>query len=294
MKMKKLLTPTNYEVIPIQEATHIRFYTSIDTGSYVPPHWHDAIEIVYLQEGDLTFTIEDKTQKLEVGQCILVNANVIHETRCIAPNRAIVFQIPVSFLEVCVPEIRQFVCTFNDPDQNPEQQEKIDAIKRILKEMQYLNDTKPTGGLLRFNSLLFEVMYLLRNYFVVQVFEARLDRNHQKLARLLPVISYTEKNYNQQISISKVAGIANLQEQYFCRFFKKVMGVTFLEYHNEVKLSHIYRDIIFTDDDISMILERHGFTNYGLFRKMFMKRFQNTPSQIRKQFKDGQLRADNS
>ena len=29
------------------------FYTSVDFGSYVPPHWHDAIEILYLQEGEL-------------------------------------------------------------------------------------------------------------------------------------------------------------------------------------------------------------------------------------------------
>ena len=51
--MKKQLTPTSYEVIPIQETTHVRFYTSIHSGSYVPPHWHDAIEIVHLQDGDL-------------------------------------------------------------------------------------------------------------------------------------------------------------------------------------------------------------------------------------------------
>lgn len=284
--MEKQLTPTNYEVIPIQEATHVRFYTSIHPGSYVPPHWHDAVEIVYLQKGDLTFEIEDHVIKMEVGQCVLVNPNVIHATYGISPNQAIVFQIPTSLFELCCPDIRQFICTFNDPDSDPQRQEKVNAIKKMMEEMQALNDTKPDGSVLRFNSLLFEIMYQLRSFFAVQVFRAKLGKRSQELSRLLPVLSYTEKNYNQHIPLERVAKIANLQEQYFCRFFKKLMGVTYLQYQNEVKLSHIYRDIISTDDQISVILEHHGFTNYGLFRKMFQNRFNNTPSNIRKLYRE--------
>ena len=51
--MKKVITASNYEVIPLDLRTNVRFYTSVDFGSYVPPHWHDAIEILYLQEGEL-------------------------------------------------------------------------------------------------------------------------------------------------------------------------------------------------------------------------------------------------
>lgn len=145
--MKKQLTPTNYEVIPIQETTHVRFYTSIHSGSYVPPHWHDAVEIVYLQEGDLTFSFEDHETKMEVGQCVLVNPNAIHSTYGISPNRAIVFQIPTSFFELCCPDVRQYVFTLKDPDADPQRQEKVDAIKKMMDEMQMLNDTKPNGGI---------------------------------------------------------------------------------------------------------------------------------------------------
>ena len=40
------------------------------------------------------------------------------------------------------------------------------------------------------------------------------------------------------------------------------MGVTFLEYQNEYRLSFIYKDLINTKDPVHIILERHGFTNY--------------------------------
>lgn len=66
----------------------------------------------------------------------------------------------------------------------------------------------------------------------------------------------------------------------------KRICITFLEYQNEIKLSKIYNEVISTDDKISDILTRHGFTNYKLFRKLFYAHFNATPSEIRKAIKD--------
>jgi len=59
------------------------------------------------------------------------------------------------------------------------------------------------------------------------------------------------------------------------------MGVTYLQYLNEIRLSHIYQDLITTELPIQEILELHGFTNYKLFRKVFSQKFQMTPSEVR-------------
>ena len=60
------------------------------------------------------------------------------------------------------------------------------------------------------------------------------------------------------------------------------MGITYLEYQNELRLSFIYQDIISTDDSIKDILERHGFTNYKLFRRMFFEHFKASLTEVRK------------
>ena len=60
------------------------------------------------------------------------------------------------------------------------------------------------------------------------------------------------------------------------------MGVTFIEYQNQVKLAYVYRDLINTKDSLSMILSRHGFNNYKLFRTLFKKHFGDTPMRVRK------------
>lgn len=102
------------------------------------------------------------------------------------------------------------------------------------------------------------------------------------LDRLNFVLNYIAENYQRPISLDEIAGVAYLQTGYFCRFFKKKMGVTFLEYQNEYRLSFIYKDLINTKDPVHIILERHGFTNYKLFRRMFQEHFGCTPTKVRK------------
>ena len=46
--MERRLTPTNYELIPLNDKTNVRFFTSVDQGSYIAPHWNDALEIIYI------------------------------------------------------------------------------------------------------------------------------------------------------------------------------------------------------------------------------------------------------
>ena len=53
--------------------------------------------------------------------------------------------------------------------------------------------------------------------------------------------------------------------KYLCRFFKKCMGTTFLEYQNDIRISHIYQDLVSTNDKIFVILERHGTTQSSAF-----------------------------
>ena len=64
------------------------------------------------------------------------------------------------------------------------------------------------------------------------------------------------------------------------------MGLTFLEYQNEVRLSHIYEDLLSTNDTLQQILERHGFTNYKLFRRVFAEHFHATPLQVRRNWRE--------
>lgn len=296
----KIVLPNDFEIIHPDAARHVVFYTSVDPGSFVPPHWHDAVEIILMQEGSLIVRDPRGTRLLHAGNLYLVNPNIVHSTRCTAPNRAIVFQIPQNFIRLYLPEAKDLAFDLltdrekktdvsdsknhRHPGRDAEEEKSIADTKRsqfisTLEKMQYLTDHKPDGYLLLFNSLLFDAVFQLYHNFSTQ----QPVQHSAKLERLIPVLSYVREHYKEPISIAEAADIAGLQPQYFCRFFKQRMGVTFLEYQNDVRLSAIYSDLIRTDDKIGDILERHGFTNYTLFRRMFRARFGCTPRDIRKQ-----------
>lgn len=278
----KIVTPQNYEVIPLDTKTNVRFYTSVDPGSYVAPHWHDALEIVLLIEGSLQFRIGEKVIDLEPGRCILVSPGIVHSTLAIHPNKAIVFQIPEAMLMEYIPNADRLDFRLTDPAPTPVLQTKVDLLKDNLYQMQVIEDVKPDGGILRFNSLLFEVLFELYHNFAAGVLKEEITSRGKKLEKLKVVLDYINKNYNRRISLTEISDVAGFEPKYFCRFFKENMGITFLEYQNKVRLSRIYDDILTTNDKINAILERHGFTNYKLFRKMFDGQFHTTPTQLRK------------
>ena len=274
----------NFEIIEATKTTKVMFRTSIDSGSYVPTHWHKAIEIIYLLEGELNITFENKNIHYSQGDCILINASIKHSTVCTKPNRAILLQIPIDFIELYIPNIQRLSFVLDNKSSDPVYQKKLELFKNILVQMQITNELKSEGFLLQFNSLLFELMFQLLQNFNLNVFQTISKQHTKDLERLNVILDYITQNYKHSISLDEIASIACLQTRYFCRFFKKNMGITFLEYQNELRLSHIYQDIILTNDNIYEILERHGFVNYKLFRRMFSQHFNATPTEIRKSY----------
>ena len=131
--------------------TNVRFYTSVDFGSYVPPHWHDAIEILYLQEGELKVNTESTSRNLRSGQCTLIQPNKVHSTLCTRPNKAIVFQIPLLFLEKFVPDPPGWLFSLKElPDKllnqngtDKKTQNKINLKEKTDAKCSFIMDTKP-------------------------------------------------------------------------------------------------------------------------------------------------------
>lgn len=281
--MRLLKNDNIYEIIDTSKEMNVKFYTSIDKGSYVPNHWHRAIEMIYLLEGELTVNVDGKSSLLKAGQCVLININEIHSTRCNSKNKAILLQIPIEFIKNYLPNVEQYIFFIKESKQNID---KINMLKNILLEMEKLNNERKEDFKLEFNILLLNLISLLNKEFKMTLFVDDIKFRNKNLERLDLVLAYIAKNYKKTISLEEISKIAILQPKSFCRFFKKYMGITFLEYQNELRLSYIYHDLIESDLHLYEILERHGFSNYKLFRKLFKKHFMYTPMNIRKQMKN--------
>ncbi|OUO41771.1 AraC family transcriptional regulator [Megamonas hypermegale] len=281
MEVKKI----SYEQITASEITKVRFCTFFDKGSYAPYHWHRAIELIYLLEGEMLVSFENTSHLLYPGECILINANMIHSNKATKSNKYILLQIPLDFIERFIPNINQIKFVVNDGQENDVKQSKIEMIKDFLKKMKELDDKQEENFLLYFNCLLFELLCLIQRNFSEKTYQINMSQKRRDFVRLNKILDYIAQNYTRTIPLDEIAQVAGFQEKYFCRFFKNHMGITFLEYQNEVRLSYIYSDLLNTDELISHILEKHGFNNYKLFMRMFKMRFGNTPLKIRKEQK---------
>lgn len=100
--------------------------------------------------------------------------------------------------------------------------------------------------------------------------------------RIKNVIAYVEEHFREPISLTDISDHLGLGKEYFCRFFKKNMGISFLNYLNQVRLTHIYQGLINTDTPISELMEENGIANQKLFNRTFKELYGRTPSSVRK------------
>ena len=91
-------------------------------------------------------------------------------------------------------------------------------------------------------------------------------------------------HYTEKLSLEEVANQVGFSREYFCRFFKQHMGITFLRYLNEVRISHAGRILMNTDKSISEVMQESGFTNQTIFNRLFKEIYGMTPRQARNSY----------
>lgn len=271
-----------HEIIEPIENLNVNFKLFEDRGSYVSNHWHNSLEIIYITSGDLQVNMEGATYNLKANDCIFINSGVIHSTRCVYENTSILLQIPLSFLNKYIPNCKDSYFDFKVNINDDNYEANLEKIKTILKDMKKVKITSPQAGNLRFTGLLFEFLFQLYTNFRIPMGNKNMESRALDLSKFQPVFEYTKINYNTPISINEIAKVVHLQPEYFCRKFKQYTGQTYLEYLNDVRISHIYKDLINTNNTLCTILESHGFTNTKLFYRLFKEKFKCTPKDIRK------------
>ncbi|MDY3928314.1 MAG: helix-turn-helix domain-containing protein [Clostridia bacterium] len=99
------------------------------------------------------------------------------------------------------------------------------------------------------------------------------------------VIEYIDLNFDKNISLKKLSKLYFINEKYLGCLFKSKTGMTFREYLNKVRLDNAAKYLSYTDRTIINISIDCGFSNVTYFNRMFMKRYNMTPTQFRKNIK---------
>lgn len=110
---------------------------------------------------------------------------------------------------------------------------------------------------------------------------ASCDRD-PKAEALKSVLSYINEHYSDRIYLKDLAALMNLNEQYFSRFFKKVLGRTCVDYINDVRIRQAMKLLRTTDMPVLEIAYTCGFGNIGHFIQTFKRATGKKPLEYRR------------
>ena len=308
-----------HENVVVEPDIQVRCFTYEDAGVLVPAHWHHSLEILLIDAGSMEVTLNDTRLSLHAQDFVLINSRDLHSTNCPEHSRICVLQIPSPFLKRNIPEydrlrFRSGPCGSDMTDA---------AFRRLLSGLQQCRETKAgttrkpgansrhadadreaaqqtvclpgssglrhadpelsSGLILHFKSLLYELLSLCVTSYLLPESEQSCGPDDTERSRLIAITDYVNAHYSEPISLQDAAAVVALNPEYFCRFFKKNMGITFLEYVSQVRFSHVCQDILHSGQSVTDILARHGFSNYKLFRRMFRETYGCTPSAKRRE-----------
>ena len=102
--------------------------------------------------------------------------------------------------------------------------------------------------------------------------------------RIEKVFEYLNSNFNQPITLTEVAKIANMSEVSFSRFIKRHTGSGFIDSLNEIRLGHVSRMLVDSNQTIAEVAFHCGFNNMANFNRIFKSKKGITPKEFRKNY----------
>ena len=257
----------------------IRFVTMNHNS---PFHWHRELEILYILNGHATVNMDGERYELDSLDAIVMDYAKIHE---------VIYELPQT-MGICIHVSRQLLRRFiNDSELlaiqcsnkrlTEEQTEYYNEFCSYLEKLTVLYVNQKNTYELKSTALILNILACLIEHFSEPVTQAATEAKVSNMERLERICDYVEHHYQEEITLQDAADELGLNKEYFCRFFKQNTGNSFIRYVNQVRINHIYQDLLHTDESVQEIMERHGFYNQKLFYRMFKERYDCTPREAR-------------
>jgi AraC-like DNA-binding protein len=88
--------------------------------------------------------------------------------------------------------------------------------------------------------------------------------------RLKNIHNFVEQNYTQTIDFQVVVALSNLSNAAFCRYFRRMTGMTFTDYLNQYRINQA-KQLLLQDYSVTETCYACGFENLSYFNKSFRR-----------------------
>lgn len=249
-----------YQTEHIGAAEHFKRESGKDFN--YPLHLHQSFELILIETGEMTVTVDGIPYSLREGDCVLIFPNQTHilESAC---SRHTLF--------IFSPRIIQAFFT-----------EK----KGLLPQR---NDFHPTDALhtsllaLASDASLYAIKGAL--YSACAQFDAHAEyrtASGERADLLTQIFVLTEASFGGDCGLTAIARGLGYNPEYISRFFKKKTGISYHAYVNARRLSHAAYLLTNTDKSCLQAAMECGYASLRSFNRNFKLHFGVTPGEYKR------------
>lgn len=243
-----------------------------------PMHWHDRMELLYVESGELELYLGQEHEQVLKGQTAIISPGMLHRGSAGAAGvsyHAIMFDAE-KFHNGTAASKRYItpICNYKSGFCHVAGQPEIrEAMERLLKALAGNEENNPLIAV----GIIYEVIGLLYRYCASgQGLPHWIDKGFSG------VVEYINASFAEKISARSISRKFGYNETYFCRRFKAATGITVMKYIQILRLEQAQKLLRNTDDEIGDIAWKCGFSDVGYFSNCFKKNFGYTPSGFRR------------
>lgn len=238
-------------------------------------HFHSLFEIYYLVDGEVQYFIDDTIYNLGTGDIVIIPPTTIHKTidSAAASRKRMLIYLDKEFLK----EFRSDALDFLD-SVSVIHTKNNERVNEIFNEL--LNEYNTEGSVTLLKALSLELLVRLK----------RLTKNLQEgteqsasSKRILDIISYINKDFALDITLSRTAKRFFMHPCYLSRLFHENTGISFSDYLKKYRIKKAIELMSSTDKSITEISFDVGFNSTNHFCKVFKAIMNVSPLRYKKE-----------
>ena len=266
----KELTPVEYGMSPVKI---IDLSIPPETCCF-PFHWHDRMELLYVDEGEMFVSCARQDFVAVRGDLVIVNCGQTHAARTgKSPVRYRAFMFELARLSGTKTEIDGFLEPIMNGRTTFQQLVHDDRLKPIFDAMCSEENKGDFAYPLYLKSYVYLLLgHLCRYYINKKMLADTGDKN------IYGILEYIDNNFDAELSVAALSEHFNYTEEYFCRKFKKAVGIPPLKYVNMLRLEQAEKLLLSTELTCEEIAVKCGFHDPNYFSRCFSKAFGMTPT----------------
>jgi AraC-like DNA-binding protein len=279
-----------FEQISASDERSIRYRQFSNTRFDAPFHFHPALELTYIEQGQGRRLVGRQVANFESGDLVLLGPNLPH-TWLTEPS------------EVQGQQVYAWVIQFQHDFAGPKfwEMPEMGAIRSLFQKagagiwvkgnVRQAVAEKMKNGL---NASPLQQFLLLIEILQMIALSNTLEQIDPQFLHFVPSAAETERfqrvyayliaHYREDISLEQMAAVANLTPSSFCRYFKKITRKTLVDVLTEFRVKHACQLLTTTDKPVADICFESGFGNVSYFNQEFKKAMGCNPLAYKKFF----------